>query len=48
MNINVDLNLPPEVEERLRATTPDLPSAVREAYAVDFFRQGVLTHYELG
>lgn len=48
MNVIVSLNLPPGVEEQLRATTPDLSAAVREAYTIDLFRKGVLTHYELG
>jgi predicted HTH domain antitoxin len=48
MTIHFSISLPPEVEERLRADVPDLSGAVREAFAVDLFRQGILTHHELG
>jgi predicted HTH domain antitoxin len=48
MNINVAVNLPPEVEERLRAESGDLSSAVHESFAINLFRRGILTHHELG
>jgi predicted HTH domain antitoxin len=48
MNINLAVNLPPEVEERLRAESGDLSSAVRESFAINLFRRGILTHHELG
>ena len=48
MNISLAVNLPPEVEGRLRAESGDLPSAVREAFAINLFRRGILTHHELG
>jgi hypothetical protein len=48
MTIHFTFSLPPEVEERLRSEVPDLPGAVREAFAVDLFRRGILTHYGLG
>ena len=48
MNISVAVNLPPEVEERLRAESGDLSSAVRESFAINLFRRGILTHHDLG
>ncbi len=48
MNVSLAVNLPPEVEERLRAESGDLSSAVRESFAVNLFRRGILTHHELG
>lgn len=48
MNVNLTVNLPPDAEERLRAESPDLPAAVREGFAVNLFRRGILTHAELG
>ena len=47
MNISFDVNLPPDVEERLRAEAPDLSAAGREAFAVDLFRRCILTHHGL-
>ncbi len=43
----VILELPSELEQRLRAKTPELGDDVREVYAVELFRRGVLTHFEL-
>lgn len=48
MNINVTMNLPPDVEKRLRSESPDLSTAVREGFAVELFRRGLLTHFDLG
>jgi predicted HTH domain antitoxin len=48
MNLSLTLNLPPEVEERLRAESGDLSSAVRESFAINLFRRGILTHHQLG
>ena len=48
MTISLTFSLPPEVEERLRTEIPDLNGAVREAFAVDLFRRGILTHQGLG
>jgi hypothetical protein len=47
MALTVTLNLPPEIEQRLRAAAPDLDGDVTEAYALELFRQGKLSHYEL-
>ena len=48
MNISLAVNLPPGVEERLRAESGDVSSAVRESFAINLFRRGILTHHELG
>ncbi len=48
MNINLVVNLPPGIEERLRAESGDLSSAVRESFAINLFRRGILTHHVLG
>ncbi len=47
MPLNVTLDLPADVEERLRRETPDLDADVREAYALELFRRGKLSHREL-
>ena len=47
MSLTVTLNLPPDVERQLLADTPDLGADVREAYAVELYRRGKLTHVEL-
>lgn len=48
MNVRIAVELPPNVEERIRAESPDLSAAVREGFLVNLFRRGILTHYELG
>jgi hypothetical protein len=48
MNISISVNLPPYVEQRLRAESSDLSAAVREGFAVELFRRGLLTHFGLG
>ena len=47
MAVQVTLELPPEIEERLRSESPQIASDVKEAYALELFRRGRLTHYEL-
>jgi predicted HTH domain antitoxin len=47
MPLNVTLDLPSDLEERLRRQTADLNADVKEAYALELFRRGQLTHYEL-
>lgn len=43
----VTIELPGDVEQRLRAQTPDLDAQAKEAVALDLFREGKLSHYEL-
>jgi predicted HTH domain antitoxin len=45
--MNVTLDLPADVEERLRRETPNLDAEVKETYALALFRQGRLSHGEL-
>lgn len=47
MPLHVTLDLPGDLEERLRRETPNLDADVREAYALELFRRGKLSHYEL-
>jgi predicted HTH domain antitoxin len=41
------IELPPEVEQKLRAQTPDLDSEAKEALLIELYRQEKLTRYEL-
>ncbi len=43
----VTIQFPTDVEQRLRAETPDLDAQAKEAVALDLFRKGKLSHYEL-
>jgi predicted HTH domain antitoxin len=47
MPLTVTFDLPADLEEKLRAETPDLNADVREAYALELFRRGKLSHYAL-
>lgn len=47
MALTITLDLPDDVERKLRAETPDLDADVREAYALELFRRGKLSHQEL-
>ncbi len=47
MALTVTLDLPADVEQKLRAETPNLDADVKEAYALELFRRGKLSHYEL-
>jgi hypothetical protein len=47
MPLTVKLDLPPDVEEKLRREARDLDADVKEAYALELFRQRKLSHYEL-
>ena len=48
MNVSIAVNLPSHAEERLRIESGDLSIAAREAFAIELFRRGILSHYELG
>ena len=43
----ITVELPFELEKRLRARTPELSEDVRKVYAVELFRRGELPHFEL-
>ena len=45
--MSVTIDLPEEVELRLRAASPDLDSEAKEAMLVELYRQDKLTRYEL-
>lgn len=47
MSLQVTLNLPAEIEEKLRREHADLAAEVTEAFALELFRRGKLSHYEL-
>ena len=48
MSLTVTIELPVELERALRASERDLGVAAKEALAVSLFRQGKLSHAELG
>ncbi len=41
------IKLPEDVEQRLRSQLPDLEAQAREAVALELFRRGSLSHFEL-
>lgn len=43
----VVIEFPKDIEESLRQANPNLEHDATEAYAVELFRKGVLSHYEL-
>ena len=45
--MSVTVELPGDIEERLRQENPNLDSDAKEAYAVELFRQGKLNHFQL-
>ncbi|HEX8322696.1 MAG TPA: UPF0175 family protein [Tepidisphaeraceae bacterium] len=47
MALTLTVDLPAEVEQQLRASTPDLASAAKEALLVSMYRQHKLSQVEL-
>lgn len=47
MSLNVTLDLPPEVEAKVRREGGSVDADVKEAYLLELFRRGTLSHYEL-
>jgi predicted HTH domain antitoxin len=47
MSLHVTFDLPGDLEDRLRKESPNLAGEVKEAYALDLFRRGKLSHFEL-
>jgi len=43
----VTIQLPTDVEQRLRAEFADLDNEAKDTLALDLFRRGKLSHYEL-
>lgn len=46
--MTITLQLPKEMERRLRRDVPNLDSEAQEAVALDLFRKEKITHHELG
>lgn len=47
MPLNVTIDLPADLEEKLRREGTDIETDVKEAYALELFRRGRFSHYEL-
>jgi len=47
MPLNITLDFPADVEEKLVRETANLDADVKETYALELFRRGKLSHYEL-
>ena len=47
MSLTITINLPPDLEGKLRKEIPDLSNDVKEAYVLELFRRGILSHLEL-
>ena len=47
MGMSVTVELPRDIEDRLRQENPNLDADAREAYAVELFRRGKLNHLQL-
>ena len=45
--MSVQIDLPPEIERRLRAESADLDAEAREAMLVELYRQDKITRYQL-
>jgi len=45
--MSITFELPPDIEKRLRAETPDLDAEAKEAILVELYRQEKLTRFEL-
>ena len=47
MSVNITLDLPSDLIERLKQESVDLQADVKEAFLLELFRRKKLTHYEL-
>jgi len=45
--LNVSLDFPADLEDRLRRDNPNLAAEIKEIYALELFRRGELSHFEL-
>jgi hypothetical protein len=45
--MTISFEIPPNIENQLRAAGLDLPNAAREAFLVDLYRKRTITHHEL-
>lgn len=46
--MQIEINLPPQIEAAVQASIGDLEGAAREAVLIDFYRRRLLTKTELG
>jgi hypothetical protein len=47
MPMQITLDLPPDVEKRLLCEVRNIDVEVKNAYVLELFRRGLLSHYEL-
>jgi predicted HTH domain antitoxin len=47
MSLSVTILLPPDLEQKVRQATGDLNTEVTQAFALELFRRGTLSHAEL-
>ena len=47
LGMSVTVDLPRDIEERLRRENPNLDAEAKEAYAVELFLRGQLNHFQL-
>jgi predicted HTH domain antitoxin len=47
MSLHVTIRLPGDLEEKIRQGAPNLDLEVTEAFALELFRRGTLSHAEL-
>lgn len=48
MSLTIHLELPPDIEQRLRAEGLNLDAHAKEAFALEMFRQGRISKLDLG
>ena len=46
-SMSLTVELPRDIEEKLRRENPNLDADAKEAYAVELFRQGKINHFQL-
>ncbi|MCC6796391.1 MAG: UPF0175 family protein [Candidatus Hydrogenedentes bacterium] len=47
MQVRIELDFPPEIEEKVLASSTNLADEIWEIYAVDLYRRGLLDRFEL-
>jgi predicted HTH domain antitoxin len=45
--MTISFEIPPSIQQRVQSEGADLNRAAKEAYLIDLYRQGVITHDEL-
>jgi Uncharacterised protein family (UPF0175) len=46
--MTITFEIPPSIHQRVQSEGADLNRAAKEAYLIDLYRQGVITHDDLG